>query len=79
MLETSNLAHKYTHMFRFRKYTFQYQGPFLAEIISLLKAIVTDPSFMSVLELWQFLFIRDSPKIGKSEKNPSEFCPIAGV
>ena len=40
MLETSNLAHKYTHTFRFRKYTFQYQGPVLAEIISLLKAIV---------------------------------------
>ena len=31
-----------------------------------------------VLELWQFLFIRDSPEIRKSEETPSEFCPISG-
>ena len=30
-----------------------------------------------VLELWQFLFIRDSPEIWKSEKTLSEFCPIS--
>ena len=29
-------------------------------------------------ELWQFLFIRDSPEIRKSKKTPSEFCPISG-
>ena len=28
MTETSNLARKYTHICSFRKYTFQYQGPF---------------------------------------------------
>ena len=48
----------------------------------LLSSLVTDPSFMSisslVLELWQFLFIRDSPEIQKSEKTSSEFCPIPG-
>ena len=46
----------------------------------LLSRVVTGPSFMSkssvVLELWQFSFIRDWPKIRKSEIPPSEFCPI---
>ena len=31
-----------------------------------------------VLELWQFLFIRDWPEIRKSEMPPYEFCPISG-
>ena len=48
----------------------------------LLSSLVTDPSFMSisslVLELWQFLFIRDSPEIRKSEKLSPDFCPISG-
>ena len=48
----------------------------------LLSSLVTGPSFMSiwslVLELWQFLFIRDWPEIRKSEILPSEFCLISG-
>ena len=32
-----------------------------------------------VLELWQFTFTRDWPKIWKSEITMSEFCPISGV
>ena len=31
-----------------------------------------------VLELWQFLLIKDWPKIWKSEIPPPEFCPISG-
>ena len=31
-----------------------------------------------VLELWQFLFIKDWPEIGKSEIPLSEFCPMPG-
>ena len=31
-----------------------------------------------VLELWQFLFIRDWPEIRKSELPPSEFFQISG-
>ena len=48
----------------------------------LLSSLVTDSGFMSisslVLEFWQFLFIRHSPEIRKSEKTLSEFCPISG-
>ena len=47
-----------------------------------LSSLVTGPSFMSisslVLELWQFLFIWDWPKVRKSEIPPSEFCSIFG-
>ena len=43
----------------------------------LLLSVVTGGSSMSisplVLELWQFLFIRDCPEIRKSEIRPSEF------
>ena len=43
---------------------------------------VTAPSFMLisflVLELWQFLFIRDWPEIWKPEIPPSVFRPISG-
>ena len=45
----------------------------------LLSSLVTSPSFMSiswlVLELWQFSFIKDWPKIQKSKISSSEFCP----
>ena len=56
----------------------------------LLSSLVTGPSFLSipllVLELWQFLFIRDWPflfirdwpEIQKSEIPLSEFYPISG-
>ena len=48
--------------------------------VSLLSILVTDPSFMSisllVLELWQFLFMRDWPRIRKSEITTSVLCPI---
>ena len=41
------------------------------DVILFLSGLVTSPSFMSisslVLELWQFLFIRDWPEIWKSE------------
>ena len=52
------------------------------QILFLLSSLVTGPSFMSisslVLELWQFSFIRDWPKIRKSEIPPSVFCPVSG-
>ena len=55
---------------------------FFNVVFFLLSSLVTGPSFMSVsslvLELWQFLFIRDWPEIRKSEIPPSEFCPISG-
>ena len=35
-------------------------------------------NIITVLELWQFSFIRDWPEIWKSEIIPSEFCPIPG-
>ena len=55
---------------------------FFDVVLYLLSSLVTGPSFMSisslVLELWQFSFARDWPEIRKSEKKPSEFCPIFG-
>ena len=49
-------------------------------VLFALSTLVTDPSFMSVsslvLELWQFLFIRDWPEIRKLEI--PQFCPISG-
>ena len=49
--------------------------------VFLLPSLVTGPSFMSiswlVLDLWQFLFIKDWPEIRKSELPPTEFCPIS--
>ena len=54
---------------------------FFDVVLFLLSSLVTGPSFMSisslVLELWQFLFIRDWPEIRKSEIPPSEFCQIS--
>ena len=48
----------------------------------LLSNLITGSSFKStellVLELWQFWFIRDWPKIRKSEIPPSESCSIFG-
>ena len=35
-------------------------------------------NIITVLELWQFSFIRDWPEIRESEIPPSEFCPIPG-
>ena len=55
---------------------------FVDIVLFLLSSLVTGPNFTSVsslvLELWQFSFIRDWPKITKSEIHPSEFCPISG-
>ena len=53
-------------------------SPNLFNFVSfLLSSLVANPSFMSipslVLELRQFLFVRDSPEIRKSEEPPSEF------
>ena len=54
---------------------------FLDVILILLSRLVAGPSFMSisslVAELWQFAFIRDWPKIRKSEISQSEFCTIS--
>ena len=54
---------------------------FFDVVLFLLSSLVTGPSFISisslVLELWQFLFIRDWPEIRKSEIPPSEFCQIS--
>ena len=55
---------------------------FFDVVLFLLSCLVTGPTFMSisllVLELWQFSFMRDCPKIRKSEIPLSEFCPISG-
>ena len=55
---------------------------FVDVFLLLLSSLVTGPNFMSisslVLELWQFSFIRDWPKIPKSEIHLSVFCPISG-
>ena len=52
---------------------------FFDVVLFLLSSLVTGPSFMSiswlVLELWQFSFIKDWPKIQKSKISPSEYCP----
>ena len=51
-------------------------------VFLLLLSLVAGPSFMSVsvlvVELWQFLFIRDWPEIKPSEITPTEFHPISG-
>ena len=51
-------------------------------VVFLLSGLINGPSFIMisflVLELWQFLFIRDWPEIRKSERPLSEFCPIPG-
>ena len=51
-------------------------------VVFLLSGLINGPSFIMisflVLELWQFLFIRDWPEIRKSEIPLSEFCPIPG-
>ena len=55
---------------------------FFDVFLFLLLIVVTSESFMSlsslVLELWQFLFIRDWREIRKSKIPPSEFCPMSG-
>ena len=62
--------------------TWRHRQIFFDVAAFLLSNIVTGPSFMSiswlVLELWQFLFIKDRPEIRKSKIPPSEFCPISG-
>ena len=54
---------------------------FFYATLFLLSSLLTGPSFMStsslVLELWQFSFIWDWPKILKLEIPPSEFYPIS--
>ena len=55
---------------------------FFDVVLVLNLALVTGSIFMSisslVLELWQFSFIRDWPKIRKAEIPPSDFSPISG-
>ena len=55
---------------------------FFNVFLFLLSSWVTGPSFMPipllVLELWQFIFIRDWPEIQRSEIQLSRFCPISG-
>ena len=55
---------------------------FFDVVLFLLSSLVTGTSFMSIsslfLELWQFSFIMDWPKVRKSEIPLSEFCPISG-
>ena len=54
---------------------------FFDGVLFLLSSLVTGPSSMSisslVLELWQFLFIRDWPEIWKSKISRYEFCSIS--
>ena len=73
MLETWNLVHKFTHIFSFRKYTFQYQGflnfpdvsiyfaknqHFLAKMVPLLKAIVWEPCEIFFSSVFSFCKIK---------------------
>ena len=55
---------------------------FFEVLLFLFSSLVSGTNFMSllslVLELWQFLFIRDSQEILKSEIPPPDFCPIYG-
>ena len=48
----------------------------------LFSRLITSAYFMSiswlVLELWQFLIIKDWPEMWKMEIRLSEFCPISG-
>ena len=52
---------------------------FFKVVVFLVSSLVTGPSFMSisllVLQLWQFLLVRDWPDIRKSEI-PLSICPI---
>ena len=51
-------------------------------VLFLLSSLVTGSGSMAtsslVLDLWQFLFIRDCPEIRKLEIPSPEFCPISG-
>ena len=72
MLETSSLARKYTHVYSFKKYTFQYQGPlnfadvsifykkqrFLTKILPLLKAIVRELCYRCFSPAFSFCKIK---------------------
>ena len=55
---------------------------FFDVVLFLMSSLVTGRSFATisslVLDLWQFSFIKDWPEFWKSEKTPSEFCPIFG-
>ena len=42
MLETSNVARKHTHIFSFRKYTFQYQYPLNFANVSIFLQKISD-------------------------------------
>ena len=62
--------------------TWHHPQVFFDVAVFLLSGLVTGPSFMAIsllgMELWQFSFITDLPKIWKSEIPLSEFCPISG-
>ena len=51
-------------------------------VVFFLSSLITGPRFMLMslldLDFWQFLFVRDWPKIRKSEILLSEFCLISG-
>ena len=72
---------KTTSQWRHNCLTWRHRQLFLDVVLFLLSNLVTFSSFMSisslVLELWQFSFIWDWPKIQKSEIPPSEFCLIS--
>ena len=62
--------------------TWRHPKVFFDVAVFLLSGLVTGPSFMAMsllgMELRQFSFIADWPKIWKSEIPLSEFCPISG-
>ena len=72
---------KTTSQWRHNCLTWRHRQLFLDVVLFLLSNLVTFSSFMSisslVLELWQFSFIWDWPKIQKSEIPLSEFCLIS--
>ena len=60
--------------------TWRHPQLFLTCAVFLMSGLVTGPSFIAIsllgMELWQFSFIADWPKIWKLEILLSEFCPI---
>ena len=65
MLETPNLVRKYTHISSFRKYTFQYRGPFNFPNVCIFfkkslfgknSTLTQSNSVRNVLEIFQFSF-----------------------
>ena len=76
------IGHKFEKWRRHNLPTWSHRQNFCDVTFFLFSSLVADLSFMSilwlVLESWQFLFIKNWPKIRKSEIHASKFCQISG-